>query len=65
MGGIANLQFQRRAAIKVPDLSGINAVPARGLASFEQEIDRGRISTAGIGVTKCFAEMPAFGMGLR
>src|SRR4051812_46578138 len=38
---LADRQFQRRAAIEMPDLRRIDAMPARDLTRLEQEIDGG------------------------
>src|ERR1700758_5565832 len=37
-----DLEHQRRARVEVPQLGGIDAMPTRTLAAFQQKIDRGR-----------------------
>jgi hypothetical protein len=64
---VGDLQFQRRARIKVPYLDGIDAVPMRALASPQQEINRRRCGAAIQlkRIAERFAKLPAFGMRLQ
>src|SRR3954470_14955130 len=60
----ANRQLQWRAAIKMPDLGRIDAMPARDLPRLEQEIDGGR---GGAALAGCFStgwQRPAIPKGL-
>ena len=62
-----NVERQRRAGVKMPDLHRVDAMPMRALAAREQEIDRGRGRAAvdHAGIAEGLAEMPAFGMRLE
>src|SRR6185437_6846749 len=57
----ADLQFQRCAAIKMPDFGCIDAMPARDLARLEQKQDGSGVGPAAARlVAKTFTEMAAF-----
>ena len=69
--GVGDLQHQRRAGVKMPDLGGVDAVPVRAFAARQQEIDRGRRGPPAPripgyarkgGIAKRLAEMAALGM---
>ena len=55
---LADRDLQRRAAIEMPDLGGIDAVPARDLPALEQEIDGGRMRPAFAIVVPARMRMP-------
>ena len=62
---VRDLEPQRRAGVIVPDFDRIDAVPMRALAARQQEVDcrrRRAVIADGVGIAKCLAEVPAFGM---
>src|SRR5215216_6441294 len=66
--GVHNPERQRRARVPMPDLGGVDAVPARTLAARQQEINRRRSGARTIhdlGVAKGLAKVPAFRVRLQ
>jgi hypothetical protein len=62
--GRRQLELQRRSRVVMPALCGIDGMPVRLLAGFQQELDgrRSRTSACLDIVAECLAEMTALGM---
>ena len=59
---VAHRKFERRAGVMVPDLVGIDPVPVRAFAGFQQEIDRRAGAASGTWSSEGLDEMTALGM---
>src|SRR6185437_13727309 len=58
-------QLERRAGVVVPELVGVDRVPVRALARFEQEVDRRRGAARLLGRAEGLAIVAAPGMRLQ